>query len=96
MREITLEKACDCCPEQYWAHSGTKTIGYIRLRWGQLTCDYLPSGKPQLAGDSIRVLEHKWEDDDYKGGFDNEAERTEWLDKCKEALITEFFKHNKN
>ena len=96
MRTITLEKTCDMCPEQYWAHSGTKTIGYIRLRWGRLTCDYLPSGKPRLSDDDVRVLEHTWKGADYRGHFANETKRKKWLDKCKEALMNEFLKNKKN
>lgn len=95
MRIITLEKTCDMCPEQYWAHSGAKTIGYIRLRWGRLTCDYLPTGRPKLADNNIRVLEHLFRDknDEYKGCFNTEEERKEWLDKCKAALMKEYLKH---
>ena len=96
MRTITLEQTCECCPEQYWAHSGVKTIGYIRLRWGHLTCDYLPGGKAKLSDDDIRVLDHQFqerEDDEYKGSFDTDEERKEWLDKCKDALMAEFIKH---
>ena len=33
------------------------------------------------------VLEHVWDGDEYKGCFDTEEERREWLDKCKEALL---------
>ena len=91
MRIITLEQTCEAYPEQYWAHSGTKTIGYIRLRWGHLTCDYLPNGRPKLSNNDIRVLDHYFHN--HKGCFDGENERKFWLGKCKEALINEFLKN---
>ena len=99
MRTITLEQTCEACPEQYWVHTGAKTIGYIRLRWGHLTCDYLPEGKPKLSDDDIRVLDHLFrnrENDEYKGSFDTDEERKFWLDKCKDALMAEFLKHKKD
>jgi hypothetical protein len=92
MRTINLEQTCELCPEQYWAHSGAKTIGYIRLRWGHLTCDYLPTGRAMLSNNDIRVLDYQFEDE-YKGCFDTDEERKEWLKKCKDALMKEFLKN---
>ena len=92
MRTIKFEQTCELCPEQYWAHSGAKTIGYIRLRWGHLTCDYLPNGRATLSDNDIRVLDHKFKDE-YKGCFDTDEERKEWLEKCEKALMEEFLKH---
>ena len=91
MRTFELEQTCEAYPEQYWVKTGTETIGYIRLRFGILTCDYLPQGRPKLEN-RIRVLTHS-EGDKYKGCFDSEKERTMWLDKCKNALIKEYQKH---
>lgn len=96
MRTIELEQTCMCCPEQYWAHTGSKTIGYIRLRWGHLTCDYLPDSKPQLSDKDIRVVDHVFPNDEYKGAFDTEEERQHWLEQCKEALMKEFKKHKQH
>ena len=84
MNKITLEKTCECCPEQYWAYKGPHRIGYIRLRWGNFTCDYLP--KENLSNNDIRLIEHKF-NDEYKGCFDNEEERNFWLEKSKEELL---------
>lgn len=85
---ITLEQTCESYPEQYWARKGSHIIGYIRLRWGHLSCDYLTTGN--LEGSCIRVVDHIFKehlDDEYKGEFDSDEERTFWLDKCKEALL---------
>ena len=35
--EIRLVKTCDCSPEQYDAYIGDMRVGYIRVRWGQIT-----------------------------------------------------------
>lgn len=93
MRTITLEQTCPACPEQYWAHSGTETIGYIRLRWGHLTCDYLQDGCPRLSDNDIRVVDYYFNEHKFKGSFDTDEERKEWLDKCKDALMREYQKH---
>ena len=88
---IVLEQTCECCPEQYWAYKGSHIIGYIRLRWGHLTCDYLPNGR--LTDNAIRVLDKVFNeraDDKYKGSFDTEKERKYWLSKCKEALLNKY------
>ena len=88
---IVLEQTCKCCPEQYWAYKGSHIIGYIRLRWGHLTCDYLPTGR--LTGNDIRVIDKVFNeraDNEYKGSFDTEEEREYWLNKCKEALFNKY------
>jgi hypothetical protein len=88
---IILEQTCGCCPEQYWAYKGSHIIGYIRLRWGHLTCDYLPKGK--LTDNDIRVYDKTFNErtnDNFKGSFDTEEEREYWLNKCKEALLNKY------
>ena len=82
---ITLEQTCECCPEQYWAKKGKNIIGYIRLRYGHLTCDYLPNGK--LFDNEIRVVDEYWYNDKFKGNFNTQEERDFWLDICKEKLL---------
>ena len=84
---IKLEQTCDGYPEQYWAMKGSNIIGYIRLRWGKLTCHYLPNGK--FFDDETRVIYHKF-DDEYKGEFESEEERNDWLNKCKETLLLKY------
>ena len=89
---IVLEQTCECCPEQYWAKKGSHTIGYIRLRWGHLTCEYLPSERLD-SNDTVKVLDKTFDeraDDKFKGSFDTEEEREHWLSKCKEALLNKY------
>lgn len=90
---IILEEISDCCPEQYWARKGSHIIGYIRLRWGHLTCDYLPCGN--LKDDNIRLIDHYF-DNEVKGMFGTEEEREYWLDKCKSELLNKYNELNKN
>lgn len=85
---ITLEQTCECCPEQYLAYKGSRIIGYIRLRWGHLTCDYMPYGR--LTEDHIRIFDKVFNEDNFKGSFDTEEEREHWLSKCKEALLNKY------
>jgi hypothetical protein len=63
---------------------GDKNIGYIRLRHGRLTCEYLLNGK--LDDSTVLVLLKDFEDG-YKGIFDTDDERSEYLDRCKQALV---------
>lgn len=88
MNRIELEQTCEACPEQYWAYKGKHRIGYIRLRWGHLTCDYLPEGK--LTDHDIRLIDHVFKGDEYKGCFDTEEERELYLNKCKESLMNKY------
>lgn len=94
---IILEQTCKFCPEQYWARKGSKIVGYIRLRWGTLTCDYLPQGK--LGEDEVRVVYYVFNertDDAYKGSFDSDEERNYWLEECKKQLMSKVVECKKN
>ena len=88
MNTIELEKTCDFCPEQYWVRKGAHIIGYIRLRWGHLSCDYLPNGR--LSNHDIRVYDYVFVGDKYKGSFDTEKERKFHLEKCKKELMQKY------
>ena len=63
---------CYACPEQYDVYrSNGELCGYIRLRWGTLRADY-----PNIDGESIYTYNFE---DDFKGSFDSEDERKEYL-----------------
>ena len=79
MIELRFEKTCDACPEQYDVFKGSKQVGYIRLRHGVLSCRY-----PNIHGKTIYA--HQFEDE-WKGYFENEGERTFYIDECKNALL---------
>lgn len=79
MIELRFEKTCDACPEQYDVFKGGKQVGYIRLRQGVFSCRY-----PNNHGKTIYA--HQFEDE-WKGYFDNDEERTFYLEECKNALL---------
>lgn len=91
MNKIILEQTSEMCPEQYFAYKGSHRIGYLRLRWGHFTCDYLPNGN--LSTNDVRLVDYRFVNDEYKGSFDNEDERKFWLDKCKEELLKYYTKN---
>lgn len=49
IKGLEFENCGTCCPEQYdvWDKNGN-LIGYVRLRWGELTCEY-----PDVGGEEI-------------------------------------------
>ena len=74
---------CQCCPEQYDVFdSDGKQSGYIRLRGGNFRVYY-----PDTGGELVFC--HRFEDDAWKGMFDNEEEREFFLTEAVKAL------HNK-
>lgn len=79
MNKLRFEKTCDACPEQYDVFKGGKQVGYIRLRHGVLSCRY-----PNNHGEIIYA--HQFEDE-WKGYFETEEERTFYLEECKNALL---------
>ena len=60
---------CDACPEQYDVFRNGKQVGYVRLRFGCLTADYK----------NVKVYHHCFNNDEYKGSFDTNAERDIFL-----------------
>ena len=65
---------CSACPEQYDVfRANGELCGYVRLRWGVLRADY-----PNIDGDSIYIENFG---DDFKGCFDSEEERQEYISK---------------
>lgn len=74
---INFVGTCGACPEQYDCYivdtEGKKLqVGYVRLRWGYLRCDF-----PDVGGETI--FEQSFHDG-FKGCFDSETERLYYLD----------------
>lgn len=44
LNEIQLVQTCTACPEQYDAFLGDTKVGYLRLRHGSFTAEYLRPG----------------------------------------------------
>jgi len=70
---LMCEKTCDCCPEQYDIINGRgQQVGYVRLRWGHLTCDYPDVGGEEIYSATIG-------DGAWTGCFTSEEERMHHL-----------------
>ena len=81
--DYNLVLTCPCCPEQYDVLDAEgKQSGYIRLRGGNFRVYY-----PDTGGEL--VFYHRFEDDAWKGMFDNEEEREKYLTEAVKAI------HNK-
>ena len=69
---LLFHMTCVCSPEQYDVYDKNNNIvGYIRLRWGRLTCDY-----PNAQGEEIY---NTYIGDEWTGMFEDGAERNEQL-----------------
>ena len=78
--DYNLVLTCGACPEQYNVLVAEgKQSGYIRLRAGNFRVYY-----PDTGGEL--VFYHRFEDDEWKGMFDNEEEREKYLTEAVKAL----------
>ena len=68
IKGLTFHKTCSCFPEQYDVFDNNgNVVGYIRLRWGELTCEY-----PNNGGEEIYHVEIG---DELNGMFENDVQR---------------------
>ena len=72
---MRLEQTCEACPEQYDVYHGKQKIGYLRLRHGYFTAQYLG-----VWGEVVYESATKGD------GFFEEDERELHLNAAKEAL----------
>ena len=75
---LRFELTCGACPEQYDVYKGDLQVGYVRLRFGGLRCDYT-----EVGGETIYT--HIF-DDILKGCFDSGEERDFHLTEISKAL----------
>ena len=68
---LNFKKTCDACPEQYDVFKGDKMVGYVRLRWGVLSCRYPHSDGEEIYSKSF--------DDAWQGEFEDDNERNKYL-----------------
>ena len=73
-------KTCDACPEQYDVYDDHENIvGYIRLRWGYLRCDY-----PDVGGETIYEANIG---DGFTGCFESNEQRMEHLNNIAVEIL---------
>ena len=93
MKEIKINglkfvETCWAAPEQYDVFDeNDNQVGYVRLRWGRLRCDY-----PSCGGETIYVAEF---DDRYMGRFDG-LERKRFLQYIADAILEKINKEKQN
>lgn len=72
INDLHFKQTSSGCPEQYDVCDANGNItGYVRLRWGELTCDYPDCGGEEIYSASIG--------DGYTGSFTNDLERKLYL-----------------
>jgi hypothetical protein len=79
IKDLHFVQTCSACPEQYdvFDKEGAQ-VGYVRLRWGNLTCEY-----PDCGG--IVVYETSF-NDGLQGCFANEDDRQLFLEEIANAI----------
>jgi hypothetical protein len=95
--EIEFEETCGYCPEAYRLMHNGEEVGYLRLRGGYLclTAGRYTSVFANDRDETIDVWDHQFENDPYKGGFDDEYERREFKQIAVDKLI-EYYERETN
>ena len=82
IKGLNFNCTCGCCPEQYDVYDKNGDIvGYVRLRYGNLTCEY-----PNVFGECIY---HATFDDGWTGCFESEEQRMEYLSDIADKILEE-------
>lgn len=80
IKGLNFRCTCGVCPEQYDVFDDNgKIVGYVRLRWGGLRCDY-----PDYGGETIYYTEIG---DGWTGCFESEEQRMEHLNNIADKII---------
>jgi hypothetical protein len=79
IKDLHFIQTCASCPEQYdvFDVKGSQ-VGYVRLRWGHLTCEY-----PDCGGEVVYETNF---DDGWQGCFANEDDRRLFLEDIANAI----------
>lgn len=81
IKGLEFVNTCSACPEQYDVFDKHHNIvGYVRLRWGDLTCKYPDVEGELIYSDSIS-------EDGWIGLFDNEEQRLLHLTAIADRII---------
>lgn len=80
INSLDFECTCFACPEQYDVYDSDGTqVGYVRLRWGWLRCEY-----PEVFGETIYEASIG---DGYTGCFENEEQRMYHLKNIADKIL---------
>lgn len=80
IKGLIFHRTCSVCPEQYDVlDSSGKTVGYVRLRWGGLTCEY-----PDVWGKIIYSVSIG---DGLTGTFENDEQRMFHLEAIADKIL---------
>ena len=76
---------CSACPEQYDVeNSYGNLVGYVRLRWGTLTCEY-----PNVGGEMIYTASIG---DGLTGCFESDEQRMKYLNNIADKILEKISK----
>lgn len=80
IKGLYFENCGTCCPEQYdvWDEN-ENLVGYVRLRFGHLTCEY-----PEVGGEEIY---HTRVGDEWCGELESEAQRKVYLSEIADKIF---------
>lgn len=80
IKELLFCKTCDACPEQYDVYNDCgEIVGYVRLRWGNLTCEY-----PDVGGELIYEASIG---DELTGRFENDEQKIYHLSAIADKIL---------
>lgn len=80
IKGLEFYETCSACPEQYEVYdSNDNHVGYVRLRWGYLKCNY-----PDVDGETIYFVEF---DDGWMGRFESEEQREKYLNNIADKIL---------
>ena len=81
IKGLEFVKTCHACPEQYDVYDEHHNIvGYVRLRWGGITCEY-----PHVFGEVIYTASVS--ENGLAGMFDSEGQRQYHLSAIADRII---------
>ncbi len=80
IKSLIFHRTCSACTEQYDVlDSSGKTVGYVRLRWGGLTCEY-----PDVWG---KIIYSASIGDGFIGTFENDEQRMSHLEAIADKIL---------
>lgn len=88
IKGLEFDKTCSACPEQYDVYDEYHNIiGYVRLRWGGIICEY-----PNVFGEVIYTASVS--KDGWAGMFDSEEQRIHHLSAIADKIIEKIKKES--